>query len=188
MNPSSTFRSISVKQPEPVLILLNNALRKLIIQSLYGDGWKEETAVSSEQFKALPERKHPWFSSERTEKSHFSNFWCKHQALNTEGHHSSYQKYFIICAIMISNCHRISFVSSSLTKLINILLYTIFYSDNLQQCDQIREETATATRDTCKDANYCSQTSCMGAPSSVLCYGKRNGFLRSVVIPDFFQM
>lgn len=63
MNPSSTFRLISVKQPEPVLILLNNALKMLIIQSVYGDGWKEETAVSSELFKALPERKYPWFSS-----------------------------------------------------------------------------------------------------------------------------
>lgn len=49
--------------PEPVLILLNNALKKLIVQSVYRDGWKDETAVSRELFEALPERKHTWFLS-----------------------------------------------------------------------------------------------------------------------------
>lgn len=56
-NTSSTLN------PKPVLILLNHALKKLIIQSVYRGGWKDETAVSAELFEALPERKHTWLSS-----------------------------------------------------------------------------------------------------------------------------
>ena len=67
-----------VKEPEPALILLKNALKKPVTQPAGdGDGWEEETAVSSESPRAPPERKHPRFASQRKAKNNFSNLWHK---------------------------------------------------------------------------------------------------------------